>query len=149
MKTKIFVLISVFFVTVFVFSFNIVKAGAMTDVITGGDKFLDSKKIDRATNINYDELKSTSKDLYNMLLVIGIVVAVIIEAVLGIKFMIGSVEEKAQVKDSLVPFIIGCIIIFGAFGLWSIFVNAGNEFDRLKQQTTANTVNAGTGSGSN
>ena len=41
--------------------------------------------------------------------------------------MIGSAEEKAQIKDALIPFIIGCIIVFGAFGIWKIFVNIGNS----------------------
>lgn len=34
--------------------------------------------------------------------------------------MVGSVEQKAKVKDSLLPYIIGCIVIFGAFGIWKI-----------------------------
>lgn len=34
--------------------------------------------------------------------------------------MVGSVEQKAKVKDSLLPYIIGCIVIFGAFGIWKL-----------------------------
>ncbi len=34
--------------------------------------------------------------------------------------MAGSVEQKAKVKDSLVPYIVGCIVIFGAFGIWKL-----------------------------
>ena len=34
--------------------------------------------------------------------------------------MAGSVEQKAKVKDSLVPYIAGCIVIFGAFGIWKL-----------------------------
>jgi hypothetical protein len=47
-------------------------------------------------------------------------VAIIIGLVLGIQFMVGSVEQKAKVKDSLLPYIIGCIVIFGAFGIWKL-----------------------------
>ena len=42
--------------------------------------------------------------------------------ILGIQFMTGSVEQKAKVKDALVPYIAGCIIIFGAFGIWKLVV---------------------------
>lgn len=50
----------------------------------------------------------------------GIAVAIIIGLVLGIQFMAGSVEQKAKVKDSLIPYIVGCVVIFGAFGIWKI-----------------------------
>ena len=36
--------------------------------------------------------------------------------------MAGSVEQKAKVKDSLVPYIVGCTVIFGAFGIWKLVV---------------------------
>ena len=39
---------------------------------------------------------------------------------LGIQFMVGSVDQKAKVKDSLIPYIVGCFVIFGAFGIWKI-----------------------------
>lgn len=50
----------------------------------------------------------------------GLAIAIIIGLVLGIQFMMGSVEQKAKVKDSLVPYVVGCIVIFGAFGIWKI-----------------------------
>ena len=34
--------------------------------------------------------------------------------------MVGSMDEKAKVKESLIPFVIGCVIIFGAFGIWKL-----------------------------
>ena len=50
----------------------------------------------------------------------GLILAIIIGMVLGIQFMIGSIEQKAKVKDSLVPYIVGCVVIFGAFGIWKL-----------------------------
>lgn len=60
--------------------------------------------------------------LYNALLIIGIIIAVIVGAILGIKFMMGSVGEKADIKKLLVPYVVGCIIVFGAFGIWKLVV---------------------------
>lgn len=105
---------------------NIVQASGISDVITGGDSFLNSGKKGN-TRIDEEELKSTSTMIYNILLILGVCIAVITASILGIKFMIGSVEEKAQVKDALIPFVIGCIVIFGAFGFWKIFVTIGNN----------------------
>ena len=111
---------------IMIFNVNIVHAEGISDIITGGDSFLEAGKNGNAT-IDETKLQSTSTMIYNVLLILGICVAVIISSVLGIKFMIGSAEEKAQIKDALIPFIIGCIIVFGAFGIWKIFVNIGNS----------------------
>lgn len=51
----------------------------------------------------------------------------IVGTILGIQFMIASAEEKAKVKETLVPYIVGCIVIFGAFTIWSIVVNLGQD----------------------
>ena len=40
--------------------------------------------------------------------IIGTVIGI---AILGIKTMIGSLEEKAEYKEKILPFIIGCLII--------------------------------------
>lgn len=42
---------------------------------------------------------------------IGIVGAVIGIAILGLKTMAGSLEEKAEYKEKILPFVIGCIIV--------------------------------------
>lgn len=61
-----------------------------------------------------------TNNVYNILLFIGLTLVIIVGVVLGIQFMTGSVEQKAKVKDSLVPYIAGCIVIFGAFGIWKL-----------------------------
>lgn len=44
--------------------------------------------------------------------IIGIIVSVASISIIGIKFMLGSVEEKAQYKQTLLPWLIGAIMIF-------------------------------------
>lgn len=110
---------------------NIVQAGGLSDVITGGDGFIsageNANSLTFDKDILQDKLQETSSYVYNILLFIGMAVALIVAGILGIKFMIGSTEEKAQIKDALVPFVIGCVVIFGAFGIWKIFVTIGNS----------------------
>ena len=36
--------------------------------------------------------------------------------------MLSSVEGKADVKKALVVYVIGCIAIFGAFGIWKLLL---------------------------
>lgn len=72
----------------------------------------------------YDEstLQDFSQSIYNILLSIGVAVAVIVGMVLGIKFMMVGVDSKADVKKQLVVYVAGCIIVFGAFGIWKLAV---------------------------
>lgn len=44
---------------------------------------------------------------------IGTVVSIISLLLIGIKFMLGSVEEKAQYKQTMKPWLIGAILLFG------------------------------------
>ncbi len=44
----------------------------------------------------------------------GIVLSVLMLAVLGVKYMLGSSEEKAEYKKSMMPYLIGALLIFAA-----------------------------------
>ncbi len=99
----------------------------MTGLIEGGDSFISDGKKDPGEGqstamINFDQIKSGLSSLYNVLLVLGIVLAIVIGLVLGIKFLLGSIEEQAQVKEMLIPYVLGCVVIFGAFGIWKLAV---------------------------
>ena len=44
----------------------------------------------------------------------GIVISVVVLIVLGIKYMMGSAEEKAEYKKTMMPYIVGAALIFAA-----------------------------------
>ena len=94
-------------------------AGSLDDMIGDADKFLNSSA---EPAIKSSALQNFSNKFYNIFLTIGIVIAVIVGMVLGIKFMVGGAEEKANIKEMLVPYIAGCIVIFGAFAIWKLVV---------------------------
>lgn len=119
MRKKLFFILIMFILIIC--STNIVQATTTGEIIKGADDFITAGQ----DKISGDKLKNLSDLIYNTLLVIGIVIAVIIGAILGIQFITGSIEQKAKIKDALVPFIIGCVIIFGAFGIWKIVVEIG------------------------
>ena len=41
--------------------------------------------------------------------------------------MIASAEDKAEIKEALVPYILGCVLIFGAFAIWKIVITILNN----------------------
>ena len=90
-------------------------------VIGDADQFVTDGEAN--VEINEDQLKDTKNFLYNLFLGIGIIVVVIVGMVLGVKYMIGSIEEKAEYKELLVGYLVGCVVLFGAFGIWKLVVN--------------------------
>lgn len=105
---------------------------AIEDIMSAGKEFLSAGE-DIGSTINEETLNNVSYSISSILLAIGIVVAVIVAMVLGIQFMIASADEKAKVKEALVPFIIGCIIVFGSFTIWKVIVNIGNNAEQSSQ----------------
>ena len=68
------------------------------------------------------EIKEIINDIYNILFPLAVVITVAIAGVLGIKFMMASAEDKAKLKESLVPYVAGCVVIYGAFGIWKLAI---------------------------
>ena len=60
--------------------------------------------------------------MYNILLTIGIFVAVVVGGIIGIKLMTSSAEGKAEAKALLIPYVVGCVVVFGGFGIWKLVV---------------------------
>lgn len=90
----------------------------LADMVSDAESFADKGAL------KYDQtaLQNFSKTFYNIMLTAGIFVAVIVGAILGIKFMTSSVGERAEVKKLLVPYVVGCVVVFGGFGIWNLVV---------------------------
>lgn len=61
-------------------------------------------------------------DLAGILWGSGIFIVLVCGVILGIKYMFSSVEEKASIKESIRPYIIGAAIILGALSIWKFLV---------------------------
>ena len=61
-----------------------------------------------------EEITSVGNSIIGILQVVGIVLSVIVLIVLGIKYMMGSAEEKAEYKKTMMPYIVGAALIFAA-----------------------------------
>lgn len=100
-----------------------IYSNAFDDIISAGKDFLnpdDGGSSVPAGTPTEAELQSLSNMVSNVLLTIALAVTLISAVVMGINFAIQSVEDKAKIKESMVPWIIGIIISFGAYGIWRI-----------------------------
>ena len=58
------------------------------------------------------DIQKLGNRIIGVLQAVGIVVSVVVVIVLGIKYMMGSVEEKAEYKETLKPYLIGAFLLF-------------------------------------
>ena len=96
------------------------------DVVTGASDFINAGAKEE-NPINMEGLQNVSSVVYNILLTVGIIAAVIIGLFIGIKYMTGSVSERAETKQLIAPYIVGCVVVFGAFTIWRIVVEIINK----------------------
>lgn len=57
-------------------------------------------------------IQTIGANIVNIIQVVGIVIAVIVLLVIGIKYMIGSAQEKAEYKKTMIPYVVGALLIF-------------------------------------
>lgn len=79
---------------------------------TGDGSKTDTSSID---NLGQDVIKIVSTA--------GAIISVVVLIVLGIKYMMGSAEEKAEYKKTLLPYIIGAAFVFAATTIATIIFN--------------------------
>lgn len=117
-------IILVIIMTIFIFSFlgTNVYAGKIGDIFGSASDFIQKGEESKNPTISNDNLKEMSDTIYNVLLIIGIVIAVIVGIIIGIQFITGGAEQKAKVKETLIPYVAGCAVVFGAFTIWKLVV---------------------------
>ena len=67
--------------------------------------------------------------IISIIRIIGIIVTVICLMLIGIKYMTGSVEEKADYKKSMIPYLIGVFIFFGLSQLIPVIIDFAGELN--------------------
>lgn len=67
--------------------------------------------------------------IVNVIRTIGIIVTVVSLILMGIKYMTGSIEEKADYKKSMIPYLIGVFIFFALTQLLGLVIEIAESFN--------------------
>ena len=70
-----------------------------------------------------NEITTLGGRIVGIVQAVGVVIAVIIILVIGIKYMIGSAEEKAEYKTTMIPYLVGAILIFAGATIVNVVYN--------------------------
>ncbi len=68
-------------------------------------------------------IATIGQKITNIISTVGVVISVIVLLILGIKYMMGSASEKAEYKKTMIPYLVGAVLIFGASAIAKVVVN--------------------------
>lgn len=74
-------------------------------------------------NIGNSKLVDKGKIIVGTIQIIGVVVSVVALMIIGLKYMFGSTEEKANYKETMIPYIIGIVMLFTITTVLQILYN--------------------------
>lgn len=76
---------------------------------------------------DYKSAFEMASTIVEALTTVGTVIAVVGIMIMGIKYMLGSVEQKAEYKKTMIPYIVGCIFIFAISQIVSIIYSVATQ----------------------
>lgn len=77
--------------------------------------------------VGTETIQKAGNGIVRVISVIGTVISVVMLVILGIKYMMGSTDEKATYKKSLMPYVIGAVLVFAASQIAQLIYNLANE----------------------
>ena len=76
-------------------------------------------------------LTDFASTVISVIRIIGIIVTVITLLIIGIKYMTSSIEERAEYKKSMIPYLIGVFIFFTLSQLIPIIIEIADNLNDL------------------
>ena len=102
-------MVRVISVILFVLMFAMVATPVFA--VTGGGMQLPDGQ---GADVDTDGINSVANNVIQILKVVGAAIAVIVLLIMGIKYLMASVEEKADFKKAMIPYVVGAILVFAA-----------------------------------
>lgn len=122
---KILRVFIIFCIAIFILSQSVF---ALSEIINTSKDWTKTGKEHTNTTMDTANLQEKSGDIYNMFLAVATGVAVVVGAMLGLQYMTAGVDKKVEVKESLFPYIVSCIVVFGSLGIWKLVVTILKDF---------------------
>ena len=99
---------------------------ALTTVVSAQEVDIGGVKVKAEVTNGTGNLVTTGNKVIGIIQVVGTLIAVGMVLVLGIKYMMGSAEEKAANKKSMIPYLIGAVLLFLGVNIVKIVFDFAN-----------------------
>jgi len=119
-EKKIYLLIIAIIILIVTPNFSMATGGfinpndyepASTNSVSGGDT----------------SFKNMGNTIVGVIKIVGTIISVATFIIIGIKYMIASVEERAEYKKTMLPYIIGATLLFGITNILAIIASITQE----------------------
>ena len=80
-----------------------------------------------ADDLDVTTVENLGQQIISIISTVASIASVIVLIVLGIKYMMGSAEEKAEYKKTLLPYVIGAVLVFAAAAIASMIYGVANN----------------------
>ena len=139
-RSKLSKLISILLITVvIILNFSNVAFGESSGVLdskapeyeTQDPTELPSYYKPSINNSSEDKLTQKAGVILGIINVVGVVISVVTLMIIGIKYMFGSVEEKAEYKKTATMYLLGALLVFGVTTIPNILYKIGTSINNM------------------
>ena len=116
-------LVQIFTILMIVIALCSISVSVLAANPAAGTTAITPSSINGDADLKTDSISTIGNNVVKILQTVGVVLSVVILIVLGIKYMLGSAEEKADYKKSMMPYVIGAALIFAASALAQVIYN--------------------------
>ena len=102
-----------------------VFATSLDDIFSAGKEFIDKGSKD--TPISTEDAIDAFVPVGITLVGIATIVLVIVGLIMGVRYMIAGANEKAQLKQKLIYFVISVVLVYGATGIFALVIQIFND----------------------
>ena len=92
-----------------------------------GVEGIDTEKFKIGIGIDID-LSNKLGAIIGIVQLVGVGIALIACVIMGIRYVTSSVEDRADIKKKLIPYVIGTVIFFGATGILQLISSVAKWF---------------------
>lgn len=92
-----------------------VRADSIVDPITDPSRYDPT-----GGNVDNGRVAQMGSTIVGIIRTVGSVIALIALVILGLKYMLGSTAEKAKYKESMIPYIIGMVMLLASVNILNI-----------------------------
>lgn len=75
------------------------------------------------TSTAQGSITTIGNQIIGVITTVAVVVAVVVILILGIKYMVGSASEKAEYKKTMIPYLVGAVLIFSASAIVNVVIS--------------------------
>lgn len=79
--------------------------------------------------------KEKAEKVLGVINAVGVVCSVIILCIIGIRYILGSVEEKAEYKKTMLGYMIGAVLLFTASTIPNVLYKLGTSIGETEETT--------------